>query len=411
MVDLRLYFSFMSVTQTFYEMRAEAPTSCELAETCHRACGANESRFDVVLSDTMGDGWNAGGLGKYDHFWLDTREAYDTLVPDAWSPSQDDGKAQAASRAIWYENTLLTGYERTVPLCLANGEYLFSTELLPWPLQESADHTTDAGTEYSESSWSFCGAEGGLSDYTHVKVQDGYCIPISGWAQTASPAVTPVSAYTPAPTSSAVNPPGTDTPTPNLPAVDTPVPTQSGDGLYPMTPVPTQSGDGLYPATPQPTQSGDGLYPMTPMPTKSGDGLYPVTPQPTIYGISAVGDDDSFVTADDGHYAASTLAPMQSGDGLFPVTPQPTTVTENNSDDDDNTATTHGGTTEDEDDGIATWKILVVAFSAVGAALVAAAAGLRAHKKGWFAAVGGGGVAAAGGAAGAPDPNVDEFAP
>lgn len=73
MVNMRLYFSYMTVNHDLYAMRAAAPPTCWLGETCHRACGSDEHQLDVVLGDTVGDGWNAGSLGLYNHFYFGSR--------------------------------------------------------------------------------------------------------------------------------------------------------------------------------------------------------------------------------------------------------------------------------------------------------------------------------------------------
>lgn len=109
--------------------------------------------------------------------------------------------ATAAVRSSSYKNTMLGGSTRAVPLCLADGEYLFSTEFHT-PVNASTDSSgvfSIGGRLFSESTWSFCGATGMLADYTYVSVVDGLCTATQGWGETASPAATPVEGDTPAP--------------------------------------------------------------------------------------------------------------------------------------------------------------------------------------------------------------------
>lgn len=139
----------------------------------------------------MGDGWCAGALGKYDHFWIDPRSSFLALAPGIQSPSDGDAVAGATTVRDSYTNTLLGGFNRTVPLCLADGEYLFSTQFTG----DRAD-----GATIVESKWSFCLTEGGLSGFAHVLVTDGACAPVAAWDWTVTPAVTPFDGVTPAPT-------------------------------------------------------------------------------------------------------------------------------------------------------------------------------------------------------------------
>lgn len=125
------------------------------------------------------------------------------------SGEADPETATAAARRASYKNTMLGGSIRKVPVCLADGEYLFSTEFQNadaeapttyGPYSAAASAFSVGGRHFYESQWTFCGYTGMLSEYTHILVADGLCTPILGWGETAAPAVTPITGITPAPT-------------------------------------------------------------------------------------------------------------------------------------------------------------------------------------------------------------------
>ncbi|CAM9697393.1 unnamed protein product, partial [Choristocarpus tenellus] len=140
-VVVKLYFNYMDVEESLSPI-----VTCPLQENCHRKCTAGEALFETVLTDEVGDGWNSGALGRYDHFSLDAKVAGGEIIESV------------------YLNSLLGGKNRTVPLCLADGQYLFSTDFL--------SPRYDGGTPY-ESNWFFCGSQGILSEYVYVNILDG----------------------------------------------------------------------------------------------------------------------------------------------------------------------------------------------------------------------------------------------
>ncbi|CAN0250419.1 unnamed protein product, partial [Pylaiella littoralis] len=204
-VDVELYFHYLETDEPFYDLRSEGAAYCALNETCHRKCDPGERGFTVELADGFGDGWNAGGINAFDHFRLDSHSelmAEVIVAMDATSSSSSSsGEAAAAAaaaattatvRRTSYKNTMLGGSSRTVPLCLADGEYFFSTEFHNPPKASEPGGTFSIGGRlYAESSWSFCGATGVLADYTYVRIVDGVCAATAGWGETAPPASTP----------------------------------------------------------------------------------------------------------------------------------------------------------------------------------------------------------------------------
>lgn len=156
----------------------------------------------------MGDGWNAGGINTFDHFRVDSRSelmAEAIVVADTTHIDATTAAAAtiATARRTSYKNTMMGGSSRTVPLCLADGEYFFSTEFhTPEGAEDAGGPFSIGGRIFSESSWSFCGATGMLSDYTYVSIVDGACTVTDGWGVTAAPAATPVVGSTTVPTPS-----------------------------------------------------------------------------------------------------------------------------------------------------------------------------------------------------------------
>ncbi|CAM9620083.1 unnamed protein product, partial [Ectocarpus sp. 4 AP-2014] len=208
-VDVKLYFNYLKAGDKFHAKRSENAVRCVLSETCHRRCESGEWSFPAELRDSMGDGWNAGGINLFDHFRLESRSELMAEVSAMMSSDEANTAAAtaAAARRTSYLNTMLGGSARTVPLCLSDGEYLFSTQFhTPGPGDSS--HAFDvAGRLFSESTWTFCGHEGTLADYTHVRVAGGLCTPIADWGETAAPSTTPFLGATPVPTPA----PGTGT--------------------------------------------------------------------------------------------------------------------------------------------------------------------------------------------------------
>lgn len=165
-----------------------------------KSCNPGELEFMVELGDTMGDGWNAGGINMFDHFTLDSDK--ELLAEGTASVIPNDAQAEAtlaAARRTSYKNTMLGGSSRKLPLCLAEGEYLFSTEYKPSPTTGVYGAFSVGGREAYESNWTFCGASGMLSDYQHVRVEGGDCVAISGWGGAVEPGTTPVPGATVAP--------------------------------------------------------------------------------------------------------------------------------------------------------------------------------------------------------------------
>lgn len=154
----------------------------------------------------MGDGWNAGGINLFDHFKIDSRRE---LMSEVTGAMDADETATASARRASYQNTMLGGYEREIPVCLAEGEYLFSTEFhnanakapTKYGTYDAAAAVFSVGGRHDyESTWTFCGHTGVLSNYTYVRVADGKCTPTLGWGETAPPSTTPVITDPPAPT-------------------------------------------------------------------------------------------------------------------------------------------------------------------------------------------------------------------
>lgn len=156
----------------------------------------------------MGDGWNAGGINLFDHFTLDSRRE---LKDEVMAAMDSNDPATAAARRGSYKNTMLGGFTREIPVCLGEGEYLFSTEFQNskmeplttyGPYSAAATVFSVGGRHYAESTWSFCGGNGTLSDYTFLRVENGNCKTTQGWGETAAPATTPVVGATLSPTPS-----------------------------------------------------------------------------------------------------------------------------------------------------------------------------------------------------------------
>lgn len=179
------------------------------------SCGTGEWGFTAELEDTIGDGWNAGGINLFDHFNLDSRRELSAEVTAAMAPNETDPEAAtaaaatAAARRSSYKNTVLGGFARKIPVCLADGEYLFSTEFhnsnaeAPTsygPYSAAAGVFSVGGRHYTESTWTICGHTGLLSDHTYLRVAGGSCMPTQGWGETASPSTTPVVGVTVPPT-------------------------------------------------------------------------------------------------------------------------------------------------------------------------------------------------------------------
>eukprot|EP00752_Nemacystus_decipiens_P018756 g16816.t1 len=197
-VEAKLYFNYMRVDEAFFTIRSENAPHCPMAESCHRSCGADEYGFRAVLEDKIGDGWNAGGINLFDHFKIDSRLE---LMSEMSAAMDSNDTAAIDARRSSYKNTMLGGFHRTVPVCLADGEYLFSTDFhnsftaAPTHYGKYNDAATVfsvGGRDISESTWTFCGHTGVLSNYTYLRVDNGWCTPTGGFGETAAPATTPV---------------------------------------------------------------------------------------------------------------------------------------------------------------------------------------------------------------------------
>lgn len=148
----------------------------------------------------------------FDHFRLDNRDALDPTYPDDANAIDSISTALTAGRQSSYTNTMLGGHVRHIPLCLVDGEYLFTTEFNAAAMAStdsgglSSLATNHAGTldsgdrSWSESSWTFCGQSGMLSEFAYFRVVNGACTVIQDWDHTPQPSVTPVVGYTPPPT-------------------------------------------------------------------------------------------------------------------------------------------------------------------------------------------------------------------
>lgn len=176
-VSAELYFYYMDVRQPYYDMWSAMAEPCPLREVCHAPCAEEESLFDVELADEMGDGWNAGSLGMYDWFWVHAlAESYHNGYNGTSSGggvAGDEASADATASLMmaseaYHVNTLLGGYWRSVPLCLADGDYLFLTQFT------TSRHD---GGQAIESSWDFCGVTGILSETMSFSIVDGVCVP------------------------------------------------------------------------------------------------------------------------------------------------------------------------------------------------------------------------------------------
>lgn len=146
----------------------------------------------------MGDGWNAGGINLFDHFKLESRQDLMAEVTAAMDSNVSDSKA--AARRASYTNTMLGGFTRKIPVCLSEGEYLFSTEFQNTnmgpptrygPYSDEASAFSVGGRRFSESSWTICGHTGMLSDYTFLRVGNTSCEPALDWGETVAPSPTP----------------------------------------------------------------------------------------------------------------------------------------------------------------------------------------------------------------------------
>lgn len=142
--------------------------------------------FTAELGDTMGDGWNAGAINVFDHFHLmSAAELLDEITAPIVSSQAEAVAAASAARRASYSNTMLGGKARAIPLCLDDGEeYLFETEFHAAPSGGVHGPFSVGGREAFESNWTFCGASGMLSDYQHVRVENGGCVAITGWGGT-----------------------------------------------------------------------------------------------------------------------------------------------------------------------------------------------------------------------------------
>ncbi|CAM9594067.1 unnamed protein product, partial [Hapterophycus canaliculatus] len=132
-VDVKLYMRYLKVDDDFYTLRSKDPARCVLGEACHRRCDPGELVYIAELGDSMGDGWNAGGINHFDHFRLESRSELTAIVAADMAPptngtDKTDAAAAAAVRRTSYKNTMPGGSSRRVPLCLSDGEYFFSTE-------------------------------------------------------------------------------------------------------------------------------------------------------------------------------------------------------------------------------------------------------------------------------------------
>lgn len=259
---------------------------------------------------------------------------------------------------------------------------MYSTEFSP----AGAGGSGDAGGPprvWSESSWSFCGHTGMLSDFAYFRVQDGACVPIGGFDLTPQPTVTP----TPSGNTNG-NPNGTPggaptTPSPVYSTVATPSPALA-TLAPPVSTVPPAAPPTPYPvATPSPTSKPVYVAPTTPPITTTPA---PTTPAPTA------------------------PAPTMTA----PTAPAPTSPPGSGGENDDigdqgNDDTTPPEEEDEEEEGLSQWKIYAIGFGCLGAAGVAAAGGTYAQRKGWFAGRTRGEEEAEGAAQ--PNPDVDEFAP
>eukprot|EP00904_Undaria_pinnatifida_P005246 jgi/Undpi1/1851/HiC_scaffold_12.g05238.m1 len=349
-VDMKLYFNYLKVNEPFYYLKASNIASCELRESCHRGCASDERLFMTKLQDTVGDGWNAGGISSFDHFRVDNRVAVES--------SGEDNQAEVDKATIAaYENTMLDGRLRNIPICLADGEYLYSTDFPN--VQTKGKGGATAGVAASgertadESSWTFCGESGALDKVAYVRVQDGACAMIDKFGGTPRPSTTPTPGTTLAPGAT-------------LAPSATGGEGEGGGGEGKGGGGEGEGGSGEGEGGGGNGEGGGG----------KGEGGGESTPWPT--------------SAQPGTPPTAVREPS--------ATPEPTAA----------------GTTATESSGWSTIQILGMGMGALAIAGIAAAGGTYAQHKGYFGAGG-----RSGGAAGAaasddeapPNPDVDEFAP
>lgn len=189
-VEAKLYFDYIDVSETFYDLHARVATVCNLEETCHANCSIGEARLDIHLEDEVGDGWNSGSLGAFDYFWVAFKDKLTGLRRG--NARRRDAVPINALRLPLYNNTLLGGFSRIVPMCLADGDYVLSTGF---------NNGRIDGGEPSESTWTFCGVTGILAESAHFRVTDGNCTATDGQGNkiVVTPEPTTNSASTPAP--------------------------------------------------------------------------------------------------------------------------------------------------------------------------------------------------------------------
>lgn len=144
----------------------------------------------ATLEDEVGDGWNVGRINSFDMFRVEPQEVPEH--PESYKNISVD-TALRETFAASYTNTLPGGYNRSIPICMADGEYMLSvvSPVISKAVghENGSDFCTDCGRSGSESSWNLCGFTGGLSDSALLLVQDGVCMVIESSGPTPQPSV------------------------------------------------------------------------------------------------------------------------------------------------------------------------------------------------------------------------------
>lgn len=144
----------------------------------------------ATLEDEMGDGWNSGRINTFDMLHVEPQE-----VP-GHSESYKNISVDTVLRETFgasYTNTLPGGHNRSIPICMADGEYMLS--VIPPVASYAVTHwngsafCADCGSSGSESSWNLCGRTGGFSDSVLLLVTGAVCTVIESSYPTPQPSI------------------------------------------------------------------------------------------------------------------------------------------------------------------------------------------------------------------------------
>lgn len=144
----------------------------------------------ATLEDEMGDGWNVGRINTFDMLHVEPQEV--TEHPESYKNISIDTMLRERYGAS-YTNTLPGGYNRSIPICMADGEYMLSVvpPVASYAVgyENGSAFCADCGGSRSESSWNLCGYTGGLSDSVLLLVQGAVCMVIEPSDPTPQPSV------------------------------------------------------------------------------------------------------------------------------------------------------------------------------------------------------------------------------